>query len=527
MRRRRLWSAVLGILLSITAALVFAAWPGTSTFTVSTETTYVTEPLDKHGYVDYVTALNQRIGKGITPQTNANVLIWQALGPRPEGGTLPAEYFQWLGIESPPEEGEYFVSWQDYRKRLLKIDKGFHRNEDHDLPVDLPSSPWNAKDEPELATWLEQNRKPLALLVEATRRQEYFNPLVPKRTEDWSPGLLAAPLSSVAKCRELASALICRAMLSVADGNVDDAWQDLLACHRLGRLMTRGGATLVEFLVGVAIEGVAEKGDVQFLGHAKLTSKQVSAYLENLRRLLRIPGLADKIDLGERFMLLDVTMMTARYGPGIVGGLGSGKSTPPEANRFTSRLFTRSINWDPALRNANRWIDRYVGALRIEDRNTRVPELASLNQDIKVLKGQVAATGWLEKQFMGPNSRGELIGNVLIGLLTPGFEKLQNSAERIEQQQRNLHVAFALAAYRQDHGRYPAKLDELAPKYLEIIPDDLFSGEALIYRLEDDGYLLYSVGVNGIDDDGRGYDDQPPGDDLSIRMPVPAPKSEK
>jgi hypothetical protein len=115
----------------------------------------------------------------------------------------------------------------------------------------------------------------------------------------------------------------------------------------------------------------------------------------------------------------------------------------------------------------------------------------------------------------------------MVGMMLPGYEKRQESADRIEQVQRNLYLAFALAAYHGDHGRYPAKLDELAPKYLEKIPNDLFSGKPLIYRLEDDGYLLYSVGPNGVDDDGRGHDDQPRGDDISIRIPVPVPQKDE
>jgi hypothetical protein len=35
------------------------------------------------------------------------------------------------------------------------------------------------------------------------------------------------------------------------------------------------------------------------------------------------------------------------------------------------------------------------------------------------------------------------------------------------------------------------------------------------------GYLLYSVGVNRKDEGGRGYEDDPPGDDLTVRMPLP------
>src|SRR5262250_2173966 len=79
------------------------------------ETTYVTGPLDKDGYIDYQAALNDRLGKGVTPQTNANVLIWKALGPRPEGGRgMPAEYFKRLGVEEPPEGGDYFIGLTAY-----------------------------------------------------------------------------------------------------------------------------------------------------------------------------------------------------------------------------------------------------------------------------------------------------------------------------------------------------------------------------------------------------------------------------
>src|SRR5260370_23084064 len=118
MRRRRLWIA-LGTLIPMLAILAFIAWPARSTFTISPETTYITEPLDADGYPDYVAALNQRLRGDITQETNANVLIWQALGPHPEGATMPAEYFQLLGYQ-PPEQGEYFVRWEQHLKERLQ-----------------------------------------------------------------------------------------------------------------------------------------------------------------------------------------------------------------------------------------------------------------------------------------------------------------------------------------------------------------------------------------------------------------------
>ena len=121
-------------------------------------------------------------------------------------------------------------------------------------------------------------------------------------------------------------------------------------------------------------------------------------------------------------------------------------------------------------------------------------------------------------------ARGKLVGDGLVCMLIPAVRKVDQAADRAEQTQRNLQVAFALGAYQRDHGAYPKQLAALTPKYLPQIPQDVFSGKALIYRLEDKGYLVYSVGPNGIDEGGRWYDDAPPGDDPRVRMPPPRGK---
>ena len=100
--------------------------------------------------------------------------------------------------------------------------------------------------------------------------------------------------------------------------------------------------------------------------------------------------------------------------------------------------------------------------------------MAAIVRDVKLLRQQTMAAGNLGKALLSSSVRGETIGNMVICLMLPAFERLQTAAERSEQTQRNLYLAFALVAYQRDHGRYPGKLDELAPKYLATIPDDLF-----------------------------------------------------
>lgn len=525
MRRRRQHLFWLIVAAPIIALIVFIIWPSRSTFTISPETTHVTEPLDPDGGVDYATAINERLRKGITSENNAFVLIWKALGPHPEGGRgMPPEYFRWLGIEAPPEQGEYFVDWSKYAKEQLKVEDNDERRFLDELQSRNGKWPWRRDDEPRMAKWLDSNAKPLAVVTEATKRPEFFNPLVPGTTNGKSNGLISCLLPATQKCRALATALTCRAQLRLAEGKIDDAWQDLLACHRLGRLMSRGG-TLIEHLVGIAIDAIACNGELTFLSHAKLSSQQALACLKDLQNLPTMAALADKVDSGERMFCLDSVMLLVRNGVDQLRSLEDAAFAPNQKNAVLAKTLSRSINWDPALINLNRFLDRCVKAMRIADREARQQELMALENEIKLLKQSASADAIsVGKVFMGPRARGEMMGNILIGLLFPAFEKLQQAADRSEQLNHNQQLAFALAAYRADNGKYPVKLEELVPKYLKSVPNDLFSGQPMIYRLTDNGYLLYSVGQNGKDDGGRSFDDEPRGDDPRVRMPVPEPK---
>jgi type II secretory pathway pseudopilin PulG len=548
-RRLRRWWPV--ALVGLIALLVYAAWPGRSTFTVSPETTYITEPLDAEGNVDYQTALNERMGRGITPDTNANVLIWQALGPRPEGVMMPPEYFKWLGIEPPPEEGEYFIGSDRYfeahlQDRLQKVEGPPDQKQPDPQPPAVPGDdefgefrappdpkqqwndeldrarkwPWKVKEHPNIADWLKRNEKPLAVAIEAGKRPQYFNPLVSKVTGSAGSRLQNASMSGVQMIRTLAGALKCRAMGRVADGDFAGAWQDLLACQRLGRHVMRSG-TLIEALVGMAIVAIATDGEITLLSHGKHSSKQVLAWLKDLQDLPPLPPLADTLDHGERLFALDGLTHAARHEWREMGAvLGIRPAKDPPGDGLWSRLFTRSIDWDPALRNLNRMYDRCAAAWRLPDRGARQQEMAKIDEEMKEAKSAPFKLGMLDRAALSKAERGEIVGGILIGLVVPALQKVQSAADRTEQTQRNLHIAFALAAYRADMGRYPARLDELAPKYLPKVPGDLFSGGPLIYRPTEAGYLLYSVGANGLDEDGRWTDDDPRGDDIRVRMPV-------
>ncbi|HEY2787103.1 MAG TPA: hypothetical protein VGJ05_19245 [Fimbriiglobus sp.] len=526
--RRFVPIALVGVL-AVAVILALGLWlqPPIIPFPIGKETTVAVGPLDKDGYIDYEAALNERTGKGISPEKNANVLLWKAFGPRPEGGTrgMPPEYFKALGMQEPPVKGDYFVSLQstvpNWSELAPEVQSDIYEQESR-----ASEGPWSAKDSPRIAHWLAVNEKPLAVVVEATKRSEYFNPLCTWRKEEKGPSSLLACLLPNQKCREIIAALTARAMFRVNEGKFDEAWQDLVASHRLARLVGRD-ATMIEFLVGVAFDAVASKATLAYLERANLSSQEIRDRLKVLQTLPPMPPLADKINLGERFIYLDCVQMIRRGGVGMLEGLsGGGNMEKPTAAELKG--LTR-IDWAPALRDGNKWYDRLADASRAKSRAEREKLLDQLEQDVKKLKKKTADSDNLAKLIAAklgfPDKEvGQEINNAMISLLLPAVGKVMTAADRCEQTHRNLLIAFALATFHKDNGKYPSKLDELAPKYLTSVPVDYFNNKPLTYRVEGKGYVFYSVGPNGKDDGGRWINDDPPGDDLGVRMPLPGLK---
>jgi hypothetical protein len=498
-------------------------------FPIGKETTYITGPIDTDGYIIYETVLNERLGKGITPEKNANVLLWKALGPTPDNNKrMPAEYFRLMGMTEPPKEGDYFINYQAFLRNHLKLDS----SEVSELYIHQDRAgerPWTVKEKPQMAAWLKANEKPLAVVKEATGRPQYFNPLVSRRSETGQRDIFGVILPNVMACRQVTAALTARSMLRVADGKFEEAWEDLLTSHRLARLIAQNGGT-IETLMGAALESVTAKADLAYLESARLTSREIQGRLKDLQTLPPLPALADKVDLAERFTYLETMQLVRTGSPGMLGVL-SGKLilVNPKAPDADTLKALALMDWEPGLRNGNHWCDRMVAALRIKDRTSRQKEIDRIYEDLTSLPEEIDTAELVKRVLKEPADKtaSKAIADVLIRVQLRAVCNLQKAQDRTEQIQRNVHVAFALAAYRRDNGRYPAKLELLAPKYLATVPGDLFSGKELIYRPTDEGYLFYSVGVNGKDDGGRSYGDEPPGDDLRVRMPIPQPKPKK
>ena len=486
--------------------------------TVSRETTYLLGPLNADGTVNYVAALDAEYSRGVTPQNNAAVPLLQAggidlvpylLGPDER---LPGQLwrlFDKLGMAPLPADGEYFVSFEDYllanppeelaasqqpagvfvqpRTRLLRTTR----------------DTWRDRDYPSVAAWLDANERPLALLLEAARRPRYYFPLLsladPPRMSDLDlipPGL--------ARCRDMARALIARAMRKAGSGDPPGALADLLAVHRLARLIGQR-PSLNARLWAMGIDSLACRGDRALAASGRLPSALARALLAELWALGSPAGTVEAVDRWQRFVRLDSIAAIRREGVGEAFAPLIG----PDA---CAKLADVRVNWDRCLRTFNSWFDRAVACMRrpsFADRSKarkafeedltsyRVDAVMSARSPWRMITTRVDADDSFEPFF-----RRDPVACLLAHFFPHALPHTRELHDAARADLELTMVAVALAAYRAERGRYPTALAELTPEYLKQLPRDLFVERPLRYRREAARYVLYSVGRDMRDDGG-------------------------
>jgi hypothetical protein len=84
----------------------------------------------------------------------------------------------------------------------------------------------------------------------------------------------------------------------------------------------------------------------------------------------------------------------------------------------------------------------------------------------------------------------------------PNFSRAAQTAIRAETERQLTLAALAITRFEMRHGKFPSGFEELVPEFLAAEPWDPMSGKPLGYRLKDGGFVVYSVGEDGIDNGG-------------------------
>ncbi len=484
-----------------------------SPITISPETTVIAGPILENGYVDYIAAMNQQLSQGVTTENNAALLLLQVTGPH-EIGRNTAQYCQMLGVPELPLDGAYLVTAERFEVPAENAEVSQQRLADHGQ---ASKGPWTAEQIPALARWLEQSTTQFDLIEKATRRTRYYTPLI----SGDPPSMVGVLLPQAQTSRTIARSLMIRCMFRLGKGDVAGAWQDIQSMHRLARLVGQG-PTLIEGLVGIAIDSMAQAATVQVAQSEFLTPEWASTMMKDVDALKPVCVMADKVNIAERFMFLDSVGFLLREGP---DGLHTMLGEQPESAgmKMIGQFMMMSIDANKTLKMGNRWYDKLHANLSLPTFAERRAAATLLQTELQELRADATgATAALVVLGGSGAERGELFADILVSMLLPAIQQVDIASERILVRRDLSKLALALRMHHMETGSFPADLNRLAPRYLPEVPSDHLSGQPLRYVPGEASCKFSSAGSNGQHDANLEAVGAAQSDDLVVELNLEA-----
>jgi|GEM_PF-4203669 len=290
-------------------------------------------------------------------------------------------------------------------------------------------------------------------------------------------------LLNVSELRSLAKLLRARAMLHVRAGDHASAMKDVQAIRRVADHCAQT-PDVITWLVALAMDAEGLQSARAAMSDADLDERTLLAWSDlcKPRPLAPPPCL-----LNHRFEMLDQWCTLAREGP-----KGFGSSSEPDSN--PAKYYVLPVHYDAWLRVANTYHDELLKAWTMSNVNDAV---AAMDAASDVYAQSKSVWPWI---------------NMLHGLGSAAQASRWRMLDEQNRVEAHLNLtAIALKRHRLAHGAYPNDLAALTPKHLPAAPADPFApGSELKYRREGSGFTLYSVGRDGIDDNGQPSDPERP-----------------
>jgi hypothetical protein len=353
------------------------------------------------------------------------------------------------------------LSWKT-AEAMLSIDREnrtFLAQIIEDFFVDRPLS---EEKKERLHDLIDENQDVIRLILEASTKPCF------KYEEQWElPGYTlrtATAINMILSTRILGI----DAVLKAEDGNVEEAIEQCLAARRLLKMYLKEPFLTNYLLATACIKQVA------VCLNKIVSDRQIET--DMLRKILREwnsspwrEGLAWSFE-SERIFVLESSVLFLKG----------------EHELINSDLGGKLFYWvfRPVYKSEIIWLmgnyDRLLKA-------AEMPYYAS--KDAKELEQRINSTPWYYK----------MAGSFLPNAVTVLFKRATLNAMF-----ETARVGIACKIYKNMHGDFPDDLTELSPEILEEISADPFTGHPLIYKKQESGIVVYSVGSNLKDDGGNG-----------------------
>lgn len=246
------------------------------------------------------------------------------------------------------------------------------------------------------------------------------------------------------------------------------------------------GDTLIEMLVGIAEKHLVEKEVRWALRHEVFSADEMETILELLiEKDHPLPDPSQWVE-GELAMSLD----TAQYLFGPIEESREPALNPQRIKQLDKMFdpeggfFTLPTPEEMTATDAEQTVSNFVEYYRKYSDMVRsgYPEVTA--KDLDEMAKPYREDNYVARQMV------------------PSLSRVYQIATRQEASRRATQLTYAIHLHQAQTGEWPASLDDLPFHYADAARTDPFSGQDFIYRMTEDGPLLYSASENGQDDGG-------------------------
>jgi hypothetical protein len=376
-----------------------------------------------------------------------------------------AELDQWYKIPPDADNAAYTI------EEAFSFYKTWDKEKSKSLPLvgraELPprTEPLPVEMKTLIAEYVADNNEALELFHKAAGIEHCRYPI------DLSAGF-ATLMPNLSEMRNAVRLLELEAILHAEDGDGAAATLSAISGFGIARSLAQL-PTIVSQLIRGGCQNVAISTIEQVVNRAELTDEQLLELIECVRESERVSDISCAF-VGERCGGIAFFKDPEGVYPGLVSG------DIPVLVRSVLALY-KAVGM--AETDAVIYLDLMDGYMK----STTLP----LHERQKAVDAVSAKLQSISK------------AHVLLHETMPTLSTVTTSELRTIAHLRTADAALAVQRYRLSADKLPDKLADLVPMYLESVPKDPFNGNELRYKRLEPGFVIYSIGDDLSDDNGK------------------------
>ncbi len=340
--------------------------------------------------------------------------------------------------------------------------------------------------------WVQEHNDALELIIEGSRRPYYWQKYSNRKEEYGMMGILLPNLSGF---RNLARALLWRSRLRAEQGRFEDAFDDVKSCYRFGQQI-RGDKTLIEQLVGIAIEALAVRTIRDIVGGYEIDSTILADFQRDFEQIIADENFTISLKAKRLFMYDEIQRCFTS------DRIGKGHLYLPRFRKISDMSSNyEGAGVDPFILDLVYSVPFLFGHPNKEETLNSVNEFYDYCEQLSL---KTAVQRHAESDAIDDKFKELLGGNIFLGTLVPAVRRVIEIGNRLPVDVGAALTMIAIFRYNGDTGLYPQNLNQLVSAgYLKQLPIDSYSDKPLVYKKTEDNFILYSIGPDFKDDGGK------------------------